>query len=273
VFTPNIKHFREAILSYEHILTEVQGRVGIITMNRPDKLNAMNRLMDYEIRQQIATWNDDDSIGAIVWTGAGDRGFCSGADIGGFEARVQGQAVDNAVPPPTESWINMIKTAKPVIAAINGVSIGEGLTRTLPCDVRVASDTARLSFRFLRVGLTPEVASTHYAVYLIGLGRTLELMLTGELVPADEAFRIGLVNHVYPADELMDRAVKLAAEIADNPIWNLGQVKHLVHQDYLEHDIDKVLADESKIFAESQGREAHAEALLAFREKRAPNFH
>jgi enoyl-CoA hydratase/carnithine racemase len=267
-----IDNFWEAVVSYEHILTEVRGRVGIITMNRPDKLNAMNALMDYEIREQIALWNDDDSIGAIVWTGGG-RGFCSGADLSRFEARVQGENLDSAVPPPTENWINMIQKAKPVIAAINGVSIGEGLTRTLPCDVRVASDTARLSFRFLRVGLTPEVASTHYAVYLIGLGRTLELMLTGELIPADEAFRIGLVNHIYPADELLDRAVELAGNIADNPIWNLEQVKNLVHQDYLEHDIDKVLADEGKIFRESQGREAHKEALLAFREKRTPNFH
>jgi len=257
-------------VSYEEILTEVQGRVGIITMNRPDKLNAMNARMDYEIRDQIADWNADESIGAIVWTGAG-RGFCAGADISRFEASVQGENLDNVVPRPAQSWIDMIKTAKPVIAAIN--SIGEGLTRTLPCDVRVASDTARLSFRFLRVGLTPEVASTHYAVYLIGLGRTLELMLTGELLPADEAFRIGLVNHIYPTNQLLEKAVELAGAIADNPNWNLAKVKHLVHQDYLEHDIDKVLADESKIFRESQGRDAHKEALLAFREKRAPNFH
>lgn len=259
-------------MSYEHILTETRGRVGIITMNRPDTLNAMNGRMDYEIRQQIAEWNDDDSIGAVVWTGAG-RGFCSGADIGRFEARAQGQTPDAAVPPPRESWIDMMKAAKPVVAAINGVAVGEGLTRTLSCDVRVASDAARLSFRFLRVGLTPELASTHYAVYLIGLGRTLELMLTGELVPADEAFRIGLVNHVYPADELLDRAVELAAAIADNASWNLSQVKRLVHQDYLEHDIDKVLSDEGKTFSESMTRDAHKEALVAFREKRAPNFH
>ena len=259
-------------MSYEEILTEVRGRVGIITMNRPDKLNAMNARMDYEIRQQIAAWNSDDSIGAIVWTGAG-RGFCSGADISRFEARVEGQTPDNGVPPAEESWIDMIKAAKPVIAAINGVSIGEGLTRTLPCDVRVASDTARLSFRFLRVGLTPEVASTHYAVYRIGLGRTLELMLTGEIIPADEAFRIGLVNHIYPADEMLDKAVELAGAIADNGSWNLAQVKRLVHQDYLEHDIDKVLADEGKTFAESMASEGHREALVAFREKRAPHFH
>tara|TARA_Y100000031_G_scaffold106988_1_gene117806 strand:- start:1002 stop:1727 length:726 start_codon:yes stop_codon:yes gene_type:complete len=241
-------------------------------MNRPDRLNAMTRLMDQELRTQIAEWNGDDSIGAIVWTGAG-RGFCSGADISGFEARVHGVAPDERPAPPEQTWIDMIKSAKPVVAAINGASIGEGLTRTLTCDVRVAAESARLSFRFLRVGVTPEVASTHYAVYLIGLGRTLELMLTGEIIMAAEAYRIGLVNHVYPDDEMLDKAVELATNIADNPTWNLGQVKRLVHQDYLEHDIDKVLADESVIFRESQGREAHREALEAFRENRPPKFH
>ena len=170
-------------------------------------------------------------------------------------------------------WPDMVKAAKPIVAAINGAAIGEGLTRTLPCDVRVAAEGARLSLRFLRVGLTPELASTHYAVYLIGLGRTLELMLTGELIEADEAYRIGLVNHVYPAAEMLDKAVELAAQIADNPAWNLAQVKRLVHQDYLEHDIDKVLADERETFRTSMGRDAHREALLAFRERRPPNFH
>jgi enoyl-CoA hydratase/carnithine racemase len=259
-------------MAYEEILTEVRGRVGILTMNRPTKLNAMNPQMDRELRTQIAEWNEDDSIGAIVWTGAG-RGFCSGADIGRFEARVHGLETNERPEPPDMSWIEMVKTAKPIIAAINGVSIGEGLTRTLACDVRVASESARLSFRFLRVGVTPEVASTHYAVYLIGLGRTLELMLTGEIVMAPEAYRIGLVNHVYPDDELLDKAVELAANIADNPAWNIGHVKRLVHQDYLEHDIDKVLADESEIFRTSQGRDAHREALDAFRENRRPKFH
>ncbi|MQG56509.1 MAG: enoyl-CoA hydratase [SAR202 cluster bacterium] len=259
-------------MAHEQILTEVRGRVGILTMNRPDRLNAMTRLMDQELRTQIAEWNEDDSIGAIVWTGAG-RGFCSGADISGFEARVHGVAPDERPAPPEQTWIDMIKSAKPVVAAINGASIGEGLTRTLTCDVRVAAESARLSFRFLRVGVTPEVASTHYAVYLIGLGRTLELMLTGEIIMAAEAYRIGLVNHVYPDDEMLDKAVELATNIADNPTWNLGQVKRLVHQDYLEHDIDKVLADESVIFRESQGREAHREALEAFRENRPPKFH
>ncbi len=258
-------------MSYETILTEVRGRVGLITMNRPDRLNAMNPQMNHEIRQQIAEWNADDSVGAIVWTGAG-RGFCAGADIGRFEARRDGESSDDVVPEPEDTWHEMVKAAKPIIAAINGVAIGEGLTRTLPCDMRIASESARLSFRFVRVGLTPEFASTHYAPYLIGLGRTLEYMLRGNLIPADEALNAGLVNYVYPDDEMLEKAIEFATEIADNPVWQLSQVKKLVHQDYLEHDVDKVMADEGVIFRTAMGTDAHKEALLAFREKRPPNF-
>jgi 2-(1,2-epoxy-1,2-dihydrophenyl)acetyl-CoA isomerase len=262
-------------MAYEQILTEVRGRVGVITMNRPDKLNAMTGQMGHEIRQQITAWNADDAVGAIVWTGAG-RGFCSGADISGFEAAVRRTRTDDRPPGAVESWIDwvdMIKASKPVIAAINGVAVGEGLSRTLPCDVRVVAEGARLSFRFVRIGATPEFASTHYAVYLIGLGRTLELMLTGELIDAEEAYRIGLVNHIYPADQMLDKAVELAAEIADNPQWHLAQVKRLIHQGYMEHDIDGVLADEMKTWRTAQQTEAHREALTAFRERRPPRFH
>ncbi len=258
-------------MKYEMITSEVAGRVGIVTMNRPDRLNAMNPQMDREIRQQIAAWNADDGVGAIVWTGAG-RGFCAGADIGRFEASRDGESSDGIPPTPMNSWHEMIRSAKPVIAAINGVAVGEGLTRTLPCDVRIASESARLSFRFVRVGLTPEMGSTHYAPQLIGLGRTLEYMLRGNLIPADEAFRVGLVNYVFPDGDMLDKAMELAAEIADNPTWQLGQVKRLVHQDYVEHDVDKVLGDEGVIFRTAMGTDAHKEALLAFREKRPPSF-
>ena len=248
--------------------TEIHGQIMVIRLNRPDRLNALSTVVREGMGEAFTTFRDSESLEGAILTGTG-RSFCVGEDM--KEALQRGEP--GLSKQKIENPFNDATLQKPVIAAINGVSIGEGLTRTLPCDVRVASDTARLSFRFLRVGLTPEVASTHYAVYLIGLGRTLELMLTGELLPADEAFRIGLVNHIYPTNQLLEKAVELAGAIADNPNWNLAKVKHLVHQDYLEHDIDKVLADESKIFRESQGRDAHKEALLAFREKRAPNFH
>ena len=259
-------------MAYETILSEVRGRVGLLTMNRPDKLNAMSPEMDRDIRARISEWNADDAVGAIVWTGAG-RGFCAGADIGRFEARRDGQPPDEMIPTPEDSWHEMIKASKPVVAAINGVAVGEGLTRTLPCDIRIAAESARLSFRFVRVGLTPEFASTHYAPHLIGLGRTLEYMLRGNLIPAVEALNAGLVNYVHPDGEMLEAAVSLAAEIAENPIWQMGQVKALVHQNYLARDVDKALTDEGAIFRKAQGTDAHREALTAFREKRHPSFH
>jgi len=263
---------RDVILIYEQITSEVRGRVGIMTMNRPEKLNAMTGQMVEEMRHLLEAWNANDTIGAVVWTGAG-RGFCSGADIAGFEAELEGQTRDRQPGIAQDNWHETITTSKPVIAAINGVAVGGGLTFTLPCDIRLASETARLSFRFVRIGVTPEFASTHYAVYLIGLARTLEMMLTGKMIEADEAYRIGLVNHIYPPDELLDKAIELAAEIADNPTWQLSQTKRLIHRDYLEHDINGVLADEMSTFRIAQKTHAHREAMLAFRAKRSPRFH
>lgn len=259
-------------MSFENILTEVRGRVGIVTMNRPDVLNAMTAQMLSEIREQIQTWNGDDSVGAIVLTGAG-RGFCSGADISRFERAVEGGPKEGGIPSTDSNWSELIKQSKPIICAINGVAVGQGITMTLPCDVRVASDNARMSFRFVRIGLTPEYGSTHYLPYLVGLGRTLELMLSGRFVQADEAYRIGLINHVFAADELLDKAVELAQEIAGNPIWQLEQTKRQIHAHYLEHDITKIHEIETEIFRKSQETDSHKEALIAFRERREPRFH
>ena len=198
-------------MSYEQILAEVRGRVGIISFNRPDKLNAMTETMGREIKHQVGDWNDDDSVGAIVLTGVG-RAFSSGTDIGGFEEVVRGGSREQSEAPFAAEWAEIVRDSKPVVCAINGVAVGLGVTLTLPCDVRVAAQGARLSFRFVRIGLTPEAGSTHYLVHLVGLGRTLELMLTGRFIEGEEAERIGLVNHVCPAESVLDRAVEVAQE-------------------------------------------------------------
>ncbi|MCH8185459.1 MAG: enoyl-CoA hydratase/isomerase family protein [Chloroflexi bacterium] len=260
-------------MTYEQILTETRGRVGVITLNRPDRLNAMTATMHRELRAQMREWNVDEGVGAMVITGAG-RGFCSGADIGGFEQAVSGNNPSSveARPPETE-WDALVKACKPILCAINGVAVGEGITLTLPCDVRVASEEARLSFRFVRLGLTPEFGSSHYLSHLVGLGRAMELMLTGRFVLADEAEAIGLVTHVYPAAEMLEKAVELAQEIADGPSWQLGQIKRMVRDHFLEPDMAAVLETEHKVFAEARSTEAHREALRAFRERREPRFH
>lgn len=261
-------------MTAEQILTEVRGRVGIITLNRPERLNAFTEVMQSEIQAQVREWNADDEIGAMVITGAG-RAFSAGADVGGFEDFVRGDKETPQTPPrPADiSWVDLARESKPIVCALNGVAVGLGITLPLSCDVRLAAEDARISFRFLRIGVTPEYGSTHFLVNLVGLGRALEYMLTGRFITAQEAKDAGFVNRVCPADTLVNDAVALAQEIADNPTWHLAKVKRLIHENYMEKDLSLVLRRESETLRAARFTDAHREALTAFRERREPKFH
>ncbi len=256
------------------ILTETSGRVGIITFNRPEKLNAMHTTMQAEMRDQIDVWNSDPGIGAVVLTGAG-RAFCAGADISGWnqgiQARESGEEAERR--PQVEPWVPFVQRSKPIVCAINGPAIGAGLTTTLPCDIRIASDQARLSMRFVRVGVVPELASTHLLPHIVGLGHAMELMLSGKIIDGEEAARIGLVNHVVPHDKLMEEAVNIAQEIAFNPVESLLVTKDLTWQNLDETDITVVQQREGKEFAAAMQRPSFKEAVKSFVEKRPPDFH
>src|SRR3989454_8923329 len=233
-------------MSYEQVLTEERGRVGIITLNNPDKLNALGEPMDTEMREAMEAYNQNPEIGAIVLTGAG-KGFCAGANIQGWDRGIQ-QSEQNGqqmrIRGERENWVTFIQRSKPIICAINGVSIGAGLTITLPCDVRIASENARLSMRFVRVGVLPELASTRILVEIVGLTQALELMLSGRIIDAAEAGRIGLGNRVVPADQLLDTAVETAAEIAFNPAESLAAIKRTVWANLTETDLDQIMKRE-----------------------------
>ena len=261
-------------MAYEMILTETSGRVGIITFNRPDKLNAMHTTMQAEMRDQIDAWNSNPGIGAVVLTGAG-RAFCAGADISGWnqgiQARESGEEVERR--PQIEPWVPFVQRSKPIVCAINGPAIGAGLTTTLPCDIRIASDQARLSMRFVRVGVIPELASTHLLPHIVGLGHAMELMLSGKIINGEEAARIGLVNHVVPHDKLMEEAVNIAQDIAFNPVESLFVTKGLTWQNLDETDITVVQQREGKEFAAAMQRPSFKEAVKSFVEKRPPDFH
>ena len=259
-------------MTAEQILTEVRGRVGIITLNRPERLNAFTGVMQSEIQSQVREWNSDDGIGAMVITGAG-RAFSAGADVGGFEDFVSGERRDAPARPADISWVDLVRESKPIVCALNGVAVGLGITLPLSCDVRLAADDARISFRFLRIGLTPEYGSTHFLVNLVGLGRALEYMLTGRFITAQEAKDAGFVNRVCSAETLLDDAVALAREIADNPDWHLAKVKRLIHENYMEKDLALVLRRESETLRAARFTDEHKEALTAFRERREPKFH
>ncbi len=270
-------------MAHEHILTETRGRVGIIRFDRPEKLNAMNDRMREETLTQIGVWNEDDDIGAIVLTGEG-RAFCSGADLDDFVVREQGNRSATAASfrtgPQPMRWTAgggrgitpFLMTSKPTIAAVNGYSVGIGLTFILPFDIRIASTNALFSIRFIRVGLMPELGSTRLLAQLVGLGNAADMCLTGRMVTADEALRMGLVIKVVEPDDLLEAAVEKATEIANNPPQAVMFVKELLRQNPLDPDIDRVGEREGIRDQIARRHPDHAEALAAFMEKREPRF-
>ena len=260
-------------MSHEMILTETQGRVGIITFNRPDKLNAMHDTMMGEMRDQIIAWNNDPGIGAIVLTGAG-RAFCAGADVGGWNRDIEKREKGEPQKRPRDgSWVIFAQQSKPLICAINGPCIGAGLTITLSCDVRIASEQARLSMRFIRMGIFPELASTHLLAHIVGIGNAMELMLSGKIIDGTESARIGLVNRVVPHEKLMEEAIATAQEIAFNPTEHVMAVKKIAWQNLDEGDIKTIQQREGVELAAAVASPAFKEAVRAFLEKRQPNFH
>jgi len=261
-------------MAYQEVVVEKRGRVGIVTLNRPHRLNSLGEPMSSEMRQAMEEFNRDPEVGAIVLTGSG-RAFCSGADFASFQAAVQqtGQGPTGLGGGGLHNWIQFVQQSKPIVCAINGFAVGAGLTMTLPCDVRIASDQARLSMRFVRVGVVPELTSTKLLAHIVGLTRALELMLSGRFVDAQEAYHMGLVNQVVPHERLLDAAVEKAAEIAFNPDECLAAVKRLVWQNLLETDLEQVNRREIAEFAAAMRRPAFREAVQAFLEKREPRFH
>jgi enoyl-CoA hydratase/carnithine racemase len=262
-------------MPYEQILTEQRGRVLIITRNDPEHLNSLGEPLDTEMRDAMDAANNDASIGAIVLTGAG-RAFCAGANVRGWDKGIQrseDEGSDMRVRSSLENWTSFVQRTKPVVVAINGHAIGAGLTITLPCDVRVASDQAKLSMRFIRMGIFPELASTRLLVEIVGLNHALELMETGRIIDAQEAGRIGLVNHVVPHDQHLDRAVEIAAEIAFNPADSVQALKRTVWENFWETDQNEVMKREVIELNATMNRPYFKEAVRAFLEKRDPDFH
>jgi enoyl-CoA hydratase/carnithine racemase len=260
-------------MEYETVLLDRQEDVGILTLNRPEKMNAVSNQMAYELCEAMEELNDDESVSTIVLTGAG-RAFCSGADVSRFEdgvAAKDGKAV-GAPKGPRLNWIQQIRSGKPVVCAVNGASIGAGMTRILPCDVRIASETARFSMRFVRVGIVPEIASTQILPQLVGLQVAADLMLSGRTIDATEAERIGLVLKVLKPEELLPASIELAREYAEIGPTMLRETKGLLYQNCVEQDIALVTQREGAAIARRTGTPEQREAIAAFREKRTPDF-
>lgn len=204
---------------YERILYEVEGGIAVVTLNRPDKLNAYTPEMGEEIVDTFARARDDESVRAVILTGAG-RGFCAGVDLDYMKAAAAGTAPAGAPKLGEEAFvrqwpIDLLDFPKPVIAAINGAAIGVGVTMTLGCDIRLAASGAKLALNFAKLGILPGLGSTHLLPRLIGIARALDLVLSARTVLAEEAAEIGLVHQVVAPDSLMTEARARAAAMAE----------------------------------------------------------
>lgn len=259
---------------YEQILTERRGPVAVLTLNRPEKLNAWTPQMSSELRDAIEQANASPEVAVIVLTGAG-RGFCAGADISNWNQTFQRGAAPTTGSPTTQrgdSWVHLLQGSKPVIAAVNGVAVGIGLTQILPADIRIAAESARFGAIFARMGVVPELASTYFLAQVVGLGAALEMCLTARMVDAAEAKHIGLVTRVVPDAQLMDEALALANSIATLPPTQLRLAKRLFAANAVEQDIDAVMAREGEALGQAYASPEFREAVSAFMEKRTPDF-
>jgi enoyl-CoA hydratase/carnithine racemase len=256
-------------VAYETIAYERRDAVALITLNRPERLNAWTPRMASEQADAIRDANEDVDVGAIVMTGAG-RGFCAGADMRDtFKKRLDGtdpggDTEQSGGMPPDVDWVGLVRESKPMLAAVNGAAVGIGMTMILPFDVIVASERAKFGMLFIKVGLVPELASSRLLVQRIGFGRASEMCLTGRLYEGDEAHRIGLADRLAPPDELLDTTLELAAQIAANPRPQLRMIKRLLTENAVETDLRLVQEREHELIRECWRSPEHHEAVEAF---------
>jgi enoyl-CoA hydratase/carnithine racemase len=274
-------------MAYEHILTEVKDSILTVTLNRPDKLNAYTGTMQREMVDALEKANTDDSVRAIVVTGAG-RAFCAGADISegaaGFD--FSGEGASPAGADGTVDWsderirdsggrltLALFNCLKPVIAAVNGAAVGVGATMQLAMDIRIASETARFGFVFARRGIVPEACSSWFLPKIVGIAQALEWCYSGRVFDAQEALRGGLVREIVRPEELLPRAYAIAAEIRDNtsPV-SIALIRQMLWKlSALDHPMDAHRIDSRGIYARSASADAK-EGVESFLEKRPAKF-
>ncbi len=262
-------------MKYEGFSLEREEGIAILTLNRPEKLNALTkRMMDTDLPAAMEEVGKDDDIKVLIITGTG-RGFCPGADVSELAKGVVvgrgGTRWQNLEPIGASFALSVRNLDKPTIAAINGVAAGAGVSLACLCDIRIASENARFGLAFVLRGLIPDCGATHTIPRLIGTSRALELMLTGDLIDAKEAERIGLVNKVVPQEELMKVAKQLAHKIANGPPVAISLIKRSVYKGVV-NTLEQQLDFESYAQNFCIDTEDHKEGVKACLEKRTAVF-
>jgi len=255
--------------SYETLLLERRGRVAIITVNRPEKRNALNIKTREEGAAVLEELRGDDAVGVVVITGAGDKAFIAGADIAEFAGRT---ALTQRAVMVSRSLFNAIDAfPKPIIAMINGYCLGGGCEVALACDIRIASENASFGQPEINLGIIPGGGGTQRLTRLVGEGKAMEMILTGEIIDARTAFAIGLVNHVVPLDQLEAKTLEIANRIAEKGPISVSLAKEAV-KIASRSNLDEGLRREVDLFALCFSTEDKDEGVNAFLEKRKPVF-
>jgi len=255
---------------YQTLIYEKKENIGVLTINRPQRMNAISNELTSELKKFLDEIENDDELRVLVITGAGDKAFVAGADINELVDR--DALIGRRVSRQRQEIFSRIENLHvPAIAAINGYALGGGLELALACSIRVCSDKAQFGAPEVKLGIIPGDGGTQRLPRLVGLGRAMEMILTGDFIDAEEAYRIGLVNKIVPHEQLMEKAMELAKKIASRPPLAVRYAKETVNRS-LEGSTVSGFALESFLHALSCTTEDKKEGVSAFLEKRKGKF-
>ena len=261
-------------MSYESLIYESKDHVATLTLNRPERLNALGGTLREDLFDGLTTAIDDSEVRVIVVTGAG-KGFCAGGDVKAMqdanEAGRTRPVMERVAPSRDRTVLLMRDSPKPIIAAVNGAAAGAGMNLALACDIRLASSAARFSQAFVRRGLHPDWGGTYFLPRVVGMAKACEMIFTGQIIDADEALRLGIVSAVHPPERLLPATYELAGRIAQGPPIAIRLARRALYHN-LEADLRSAL--EFETFAQNICYETEdaREGIRAFTEKREPKF-
>lgn len=255
-------------MSYKHLLIEKENKIATVTLNRPESLNALNKELLEEISHFLDEAEKDTDLRVLILTGSGPKAFVAGADIKEFSdySGAEGEELSRS---GQEKVFNKVENfPKPVIAAINGFALGGGLELAMASDIRIASDNARLGLPEVTLGLIPGYGGTQRLTHLVGKGRAAQMIFTAEMISAQRAYEIGLVNQVTPQEELLEAARKMAVRIANNSPRALSKAIRAINASVTPAGFEVEIQSFGELFEEPD----FTEGVGAFLEKRKPDF-
>lgn len=261
-------------MSYETILLDKKEGIATITLNRPDRLNAISRQMQEDLASALGDVGADDDVRVLVLTGAG-RAFCAGADVGGMggerREREGAEAIRRGFRGAQAVILGLHRLEKPTIASVNGTAVGGGFDMACACDLRIGSENARFMSAFVRIGLFPGWGGTWLYAKVLGVPKAAELLFTGDFLEAAEAKELGMLNKLVPAEKLQEETLALARKIADGPPISIRLSKMQLYKG-LQMDLETAMQFAAACETITLSSEDHREGITAFREKRKARF-